>query len=92
LRAQLSHHHFDASLLDCTQAARGNAQADETTLALNPEALHVQIGEEATATPVIRVGDAIAAHRAFAGDLTDSGHDDFLQPDPTALTGERAQK
>src|SRR5215213_956937 len=74
LGAQLADHGLDALLLDRAQAAGRDAQADEATLALYPEALHVQVRQEAPATPVVGVGHRVAGHRPLAGDLTDSGH------------------
>src|SRR5688572_31745007 len=74
LEAQLGNDLLDALLLDRAQAAGRDAQADEATLALQPEALHVQVRQEPPATPVVRVGDRVAGHRPLAGDLTDSGH------------------
>src|SRR5690606_38362147 len=76
LRAQLGNDLVDPLLFDGAQSLSGHAQTHETALALEPEALHMEVRQEASSTLVVRVGDAIPRHRALAGDLTDSGHSD----------------
>src|SRR6187399_352843 len=65
---------LDSVLLDRAQAAGGNAQAYPPALSLQPEALGVQIREEATALLVVGVGDAVADSNALARDFADAAH------------------
>ncbi len=66
-----------AKLVDDAKALLGHAHFYVTLLAFNPDALVVQIGQEAASRPVIRVRNVIAGHWSFSGDLADAGH---LQP------------
>src|SRR5688572_22404025 len=53
--AQFGNDDLDALLFDGAQAAGRHAQADEAALALDPETLHVQVGQEAATTLVVGV-------------------------------------
>ncbi len=53
--AQFGNDGLDALLFDGAQAVGRHAQADEAALALDPETLHVQVGEEAATTLVVGV-------------------------------------
>jgi hypothetical protein len=64
----------DAVLFDGAQATRGNTQGNPTALGFDPEALGVQIRQEAAALLVIGVGNAIADSNALARDFADAAH------------------
>src|SRR6187401_3222087 len=72
LGAEVRDHGVDAVLLDGAQAARGDAQADPATLTLEPEALSVQIRQEAATLLVVGVGNAVADSNALARDFADA--------------------
>src|SRR5512139_3912507 len=74
LGAQLGHDGLDALLVDGAHAVARHAERDPALLRLEPEALRVQVGQEAATTPVVGVGDGVTAHRLLAGDLTDFRH------------------
>jgi len=74
LGPQIRYHNVDAALFDGAQAARGNAQADESLLGFQPESVAVQIGQEAAALAIVRVRNRITRNGAFARDLADSRH------------------
>src|SRR6187399_330901 len=65
---------LDAVLLDGAQTVGGNSQADPATLTLQPEALGVQIRQEAATLLVVGVGDAIADSNALSRDFADAAH------------------
>src|SRR5690606_4224019 len=44
---------------------------------LEPEALHMQVRQEAAALLVVRVRDAVTDGRLLAGDVADPGHSDL---------------
>ena len=62
-------------LVDDAQALVRNAQAHETLLGLEPEALVLQVRQEAAARLIVGVGDVISGLRTFPGHLAHSGHD-----------------
>ena len=71
---QVRDHGVDAVLFDGAQAARRNAQADPAALTLEPEALGVQVRQEAATLLVVGVGNAVADSNALARDLADAAH------------------
>jgi hypothetical protein len=48
-------------------------------LGFHPEALRMQVRQEAAALLVIGVGDAVTDGRLLAGDLADAGHTNNLK-------------
>jgi hypothetical protein len=74
LGAEVGNDHIDAALLDGTQAARGDTQAYEALLGLQPKSVGMQIGQKPAALAVIRVRNGIPRFWAFARDLADSRH------------------
>src|SRR5215469_16203033 len=78
LGAQLRDDLVDALLLDGAHAARRQAQRHPALLSLHPEALRVQIREEAAALLVVGVRDAVSDGWLLAGDLADAGHTNNL--------------
>src|SRR5690554_4794015 len=72
--AQVGEDGVDAVLVDGTQALGGNAQLHPAVLGSDPEAALVEVGHETAAGLVHRMRDVVAARRALAGDLADSGH------------------
>src|SRR5690606_6698806 len=72
--AQVGQDGVDAVLVDRAQALGGNAQLHPAVLGSNPEAALVEVGHETAAGLVHRMRDVVAARRALAGDLADSGH------------------
>src|SRR5690349_15789187 len=74
LGAEVRDHGVDAVLFDGAQAARGDAQADPATFTLEPEALGMQIRQEAATLLVIGVGNAVADSNALARDFADAAH------------------
>src|SRR5690625_2303312 len=72
--AQVGEDGVDAVLVDGTQALGGDAQLHPAVLGSDPEAALVEVGHETAAGIVLRVRDVVAARRALAGDLADSGH------------------
>src|SRR5215510_6139752 len=72
--AEFRDHLFEAPLLDRAQSARRELERHPAAFALQPEALHVQVRQEAAALLDVRVGDLVAGARALSGDLADSGH------------------
>src|SRR5262249_17323192 len=79
LRAQLFDHLVDALLLHGAHAAGRQAQRHPALLGFQPEALRVQVRQEATALLVVGVRDAVTDGRLLAGDLADAGHTDNLR-------------
>src|ERR1700752_1687819 len=73
-RAQLGDDLVEALLLDGAHAAGGQAQRDPALLGLEPEALRVQVRQEAAPPLVVGVGDAVTDSRLLAGDFADAGH------------------
>src|SRR6185503_9668138 len=74
LGTQVRDHGVDAVLFDGAQAARGHAQGNPATLGLQPEALGVQIGQEAATLLVVGVGNAVSDGNALARDFADAAH------------------
>src|SRR5262249_31953135 len=65
---------LDALLLDGAQAVGRDAQRHPPLLRLHPEALRMQVRQEAAALLVVRVGDAVTDGGLLASDLADPGH------------------
>src|SRR5690606_23506684 len=74
LGAQVGQDLLDAELVDDAQPLTRNAQLHVALLALEPEALRVQIRQEAAARLVVRMGNVIAAHRPLPRHLTNLRH------------------
>src|SRR5262249_19856403 len=74
LCAQLGDDLVDALLLEGAHAAGREAQRHPALLGLEPEALRVQVRQEAAALLVVGVRDAVTDGRLLAGDLADAGH------------------
>src|SRR4249919_890079 len=89
LGAQLRNYHVHAALLDRAQPAGGYLETHEALLTLQPESLHVQVGEKTASLAIVRMRDRITDDRALAGDLTDSGHGCCLENEPPANELER---
>src|SRR5215467_223301 len=79
LRAQLGDDLVDALLLDGAHAVGRQAQRHPALLGLEPEALRVQVRQEAAALLVVGVRDAIADGRLLASDFADAGHTSNLE-------------
>src|SRR5690242_3651596 len=79
LGAQLGDDLVDALLLHGAHAAGRQPQADPALLGLEPEALRVQIRQEATALLVVSVGDSVTDGGSLAGDFADAGHTTTLE-------------
>lgn len=77
--AQFSEHNVDTLLVNGTQAGAGNAQANETVFAIDPNAAVLQVRQEATLRSVIGMGNFVPNHRGFSRDLADSRHELVLQ-------------
>src|SRR5690606_35851416 len=73
-RPQVRDDLLDAKLVDDAHALRRHAQPHEAPLALEPEALRVQIRQKTSPGLVVGVGDVVARGRALPGHLTDSRH------------------
>ena len=74
LLAQLGNDHIDALLLDGAHAMDGHAQGHPALFRLEPEALLVQVRQEAAPASIVRVRDAIARDGALASDFADARH------------------
>src|SRR5579862_6621843 len=74
LCAQLGDDLVDALLLEGTHAAGREPQPHPALLGLEPEALRVQVRQEATALLVVGVRDAVTDGRLLASDFADAGH------------------
>jgi len=72
---EVSHDSFDADLIDQAEALGADAHADEALFAGDPDALIVEVGQEATLGLIVRVADAIAADRLLSRNLTKFRHD-----------------
>src|SRR5215469_12185972 len=79
LDAQLGDDLVDALLLDGAHAARRQTQRHPALLRLHPEALRMQVRQEAAALLVVGVRDAVTDGRLLAGDLADAGHTNNLR-------------
>src|SRR5579864_4675094 len=79
LGAQLGDDLVDALLLHGAHAAGRQPQADPALLGLEPEALRVQVRQEATAPLVVGVGDSVTDGGSLAGDFADAGHTNNLR-------------
>src|SRR5882672_1903351 len=74
LGAQVGDDLLDADLLDHSQAAARHPELHEALLVLHPKALRVQIRQEPALRLVVRVGNLVARHRPFPGDLANLRH------------------
>src|SRR5215469_13143705 len=79
LGAQLGDDLVDAFLLDGAHAAGRQTQRHPALLRLHPEALRMQVRQEAAALLVVGVRDAVTDGRLLAGDLADAGHTNNLE-------------
>src|ERR1700693_949852 len=83
--AQIREHRLEAVLLDRTKCFGRDAQAPPALFVLEPEALRVQIGQEAPPLAVIGMRDGIPRDGPLARDLTDPRH----EHDPPRRADER---
>jgi len=74
--AKLGKYGIDATLVDDSHALRGQSQADKTLFRSHPEAVRMQIRQEATARAIFCMRHVVTTHWTFAGDLAHSGHGD----------------
>ena len=65
---------FDAVLVDDAKSLVRNAQAHETLLGFDPEALVLQVRQKATTGPVIGMGNVVAALRPLPSHLANPRH------------------
>jgi len=65
---------IDTFLIDYPHPFGRNPQLDKAIFAFEPEAMVVHIGQKPATRFVVRVRYVVSANRAFAGDLTFSGH------------------
>src|SRR5438067_12683961 len=77
--ADLRQHDVDAFLVDRAKRRVGEPQADPAILAFDPETPLLEVGQEATLRPIVRVRNVVPHHRGLAGDLTDSSHRSLLR-------------
>jgi hypothetical protein len=72
--AQVAQYAIDTFLIDDAHTLGGETQAHPAVLALNPEFMGVQIGQEASFGFVVCMGNVVSRNRAFTGYLADSRH------------------
>src|ERR1700722_6235091 len=92
LDAAIAHsgqHRLQALLLDRAHGVGRDAQCHPARLALEPEALRVQIGQKTPTRAIVRMRDGIAAGGAFARDLTDARHGGWILAKGSLYTSRR---
>jgi len=73
-QAQVGNDLVDADLVDDPQALVRDAQAHVALFRLQPEALVLQVRQEAPPRPVVGMGNIVARQRALPGHLAYFGH------------------
>ncbi len=63
-----------AEFIDNAQALPRDFELNEALLVLQPKTLGVEVGQEPSTCPVQGVGNIVSRHRAFPGNLANSGH------------------
>jgi hypothetical protein len=64
----------DTLFVNDSEALWRNPKFHIALFALDPDPLHVEVGQKSATRLVIRMRHVISGHRSFSGDLADAGH------------------
>jgi hypothetical protein len=80
--AHISQYGINTDLVDYAQTSIGKAQGNPAVLGFNEDAATLQVRQEATLGLVVGMGNVVADHRPFPGDLANTCHVVLLQEFP----------